>query len=286
MINFRSNLNFGSLNNSRYIPNGTMKNSCVNGDTFEASRKKEKLVLPKKVSPYSQRISQMDDYINKTEQYVDSIRERAAKRANYVNKLYHSMQHGVCYKNIIRRDKKINGSEYSTLIIEDLNGDISKIAHLKNGEIQVVYDVLTTLRPNDDINSEKGMKANCYTYQEGRCVEYSANIKNKVKDFMADSEYELEYQQWPCRNQDGAPVSHIIGFKENGGYQYYENYIIDMIGGYKASVVNRVNEDGSNSITCNQGDGLVYTINNDTKGRRPIEHMLIVKAPLPSIDIW
>lgn len=288
MININGNLSFGSLYNNIYMPKGELTSANIQRDTFERSEPKKDLALPKKVTPYTQDILRMNNSIDKTVQYVETIRERAEKRASYVKKLYHAMQHGVCYKNVIRIDKKINGSEYSTLVIEDQTGDIGKIAHIKNGEVQVVYDVLTTLRPYDESSNypQKSIRANCYTYTDGKCVEYAANILNPVKDYMADSEYAFEFPLWPCRNQDKSPVDKIIGFKENGGYQYYEDYIIDMPGGFKTSVSSNIKEDGSHIITCNENKGLVYTINNDSKGRRPTEHMLIVKTPLPSVNLW
>lgn len=289
MINLNPNLSFGAININSHRQNNLYGKTSLSQDTFESVQKKEKMPIPLKVKPYSKKIAQMDEHIDKAIQYVSMIQERAEKRGNYAKRLYSSIIHGASYKNVLKKDVKLNGDKYSTLLVEDQMGDIGKIIHLKNGEIQVIYDVLTTLRQNEaDIaaHSDDDMRVNSYTFMDGKCVEFAANIKNKVKDYLADTEYGFEFPQWPCRNRDNSPIEKIIGFKDDGGYQYYEDYVVDIPGGYTSSVINRKKEDGSNLITCSKNDGFVYTIDNDPKGRRPVEHILTVRSPIPSINVW
>lgn len=288
MIGINYNVNFGNLYSK---PN----NSCVliphqsAGDTVDINPKNRKLPLPEKVRPYSESITDMRNYIEKTTKYVEEARSRAEKRTQDINRIYAALKSGTSYKNVEWKKRTYNHDEYTTIILKDEVGMAERIAHLKNDEIQVIYDVLTSVKPWDCTISDGGRnntRVNCYYFYNGECVEYISNIRNSAEDYTKDCEDMFDEGQWPCRNIDNAPVERIIGFKHNGGFEYYEDYVLDIPGGYKGHISYQVNPDKSVLINCDKNNGMSYSISKDPARIKPTEHKLSVGSFCPKIFIW
>ncbi|MBQ4124131.1 hypothetical protein IJD44_10510 [bacterium] len=286
MISFNNNVALISQYNNKFSKYPVRTSVVPACDTVELSTKQDVVSLPSKVRMYEKDILELQHTIDATHVMVEQTKEKAENKAQSIKKIYKAIQNGISYKNVECKKSSFKGSDYATLQIKDSEGSVRRIAHIKNGEIQVIYDVLKSSVQGKNLKDDDYINANCYYFWNGECVEFISNIRNKFGDYKTDCEHSFKDNQWPCRNADNMPVDYIIGFKDNGGYLYYENYTYDIAGGYTTSVKHSVGLKGNNVTTCQNDKGFSYSVNTDTNGARLTEYTFAVNSPRSQVFVW